>query len=580
MKDHFTPFAKHFRQKYFTQLTHHLTLWHQVLRDHSILDCARNRIVVGIMGFACAFILIALRLMDVMIFNNSHDRHQLYQDINHDLVLERADIVDRNGAILATHLSTASVYANPKVILNPKDTAAQLASLMPDLDRKILYERLTSGKGFVWIKRHIAPKVQQEIHKMGLPGVYLEHDQKRVYPYGSIVSHIVGYCGIDNIGLGGVERYFDEKLRQSQEPLQLALDVRAQYVMHRVLSDAVSEFRARGGNAILVDLKTGQVIGMISLPDFDPNQMNDHPKDAIFNRNVSGVFEPGSTFKAFNTAIALETKKIHLSTVYDARQPIKIGRFTISDWKLKPGFFTVTEALMQSSNIASAKMALEFGRPFQEEYFKRFGFYTKPTIELKEVAAPIINPNRSDATLISNAFGYAISVSPLQTVQAMAAVLNNGVFRNLTLLKQNAPVVGTPVISQQTAQDIRSIMYRVVEEGTARKAQVEGYKNKILGKTGSAHIVRGKKYDKTDKTTSFIGSFGDYLLLVMLDSPKPTKDTYGYSTGGWNACPTAGKMIKQLAPLLGVAPDHATDHHTSSIKHHPHFKKTAHYREG
>lgn len=560
MNDHpASPRSKPARSKYVSQLTQHLSLWHDVLKDHSILDCARNRIVVGVMAFACAFLLIVVRLVDVMLMSSTEDRQKLYQVLNQDLVLERADIVDCHGNVLATHLTTASVYANPKLVLNPEQTAIQLSALMPDVDVKVLKERLSSNRGFVWVKRHIPPKTQQDIHRLGLPGVYLQKDQKRVYPYGNIVSHVVGYCDIDNVGLAGIERYFDARLRQDQEPLQLSIDVRAQYVVGHVLQDAVTHFQAKGGNVILANYKTGQIVAMVSLPDFDPNQMNQFPKDAIFNRNVSGVFEPGSVFKAFNTAIALETQKITLNTVYDARFPIKVGRFQISDWKITPGFFTVQEALMRSSNIASAKMALQFGRAFQETYFKRFRFHSKPKIELKEVGGPIVNPNPSEATLISNAFGYAISVSPLQTAQAMAAILNDGVFRDLTLLKRAPEHEGERILMSKTAKDLRSVMQRVVEEGTARKAQVKGYK--IFGKTGSAHIVRGKKYHEQDKTTSFLGAFGEYILLVMLDSPKPTKETYGYSTGGWNACPTAGKMMAQLAPLLGVVPD-GDDPHT------------------
>lgn len=563
------PLAKQLASKSFSALTHHLTLWHQVLRDHTILDRARNRIVVGIMVFAMGFLLVSLRLFDVMVLKGANDRQIMDQDLHNELALERADIVDRHGEVLATHLITASVYANPKVILNARDAAEKLCALVPELDFETVLQRLQSEKGFVWILRHISPKLQQSIHHLGIPGIYLQKDQRRVYPFGPIACHVLGYCGLENKGLSGIEQYFDVKLRQNKDPLQISLDMRVQHVMHDVLKNGVQEFQAHGGNAMLLDISTGQLLGMVSLPDFDPNQPSDMIKDVGFNRNTLGVYEPGSTFKMFNTAIALETNRIKLNSVYDATHPIKIGRFTITDFRGQKRPLTVQETFLHSSNIASAKMALDFGLSWQQKYFATFGMFSKASLELPEVGSPIVNKKPTEATLISNSFGYGISVSPLQTLRAVAAIINSGQLRDVTLLKQTMPIIGEPIVSESTSKSIRKIMRCAVVEGTVKKAEVPGYH--VIGKTGSAYIVRNKRYhvsscvvngrkvEVNDKITTFIGAFPGknpkYLLMVMLDSPKPTEKTYGFSTGGWNACPTGGKMIERLAPMLGLAPD-------------------------
>lgn len=556
MRKRLPPLAKQFASKSFSKLTHHLSLWHQVVRDHTIMDHARNRIVIGIMAFAVGYLLIGLRLFDVMVLRSHSDRQKIYLEKQENLVLERSGITDRHGEILATHLITASVYANPKVLLNPRDAAEKLCALIPELDFETTLKRLQSAKGFVWIIRHISPKLQQAIHHLGIPGIYLQKDQRRVYPYGSMVSHVLGCCGIDNIGLSGIEKYCDHKLRQDKEPLVLSIDIRVQHAVYDLLKEALQEFSAIAANAMVLDLPSGQLLAMVSLPDFDPNQPSQAAREAIFNRNTLGVYEPGSVLKIFNTAIALETGRIKLSSVYDASQPIKVGRFTIKDFKGQNRPLTLQEAFIHSSNIAFSKMAMDFGLAWQQKYFARFGLLSKPKLEIPEMGAPIVNSRPTEATLISNSFGYAISISPFQTFRGVAAIMNDGQFRELTLLKQKMPVLGEPIVTKKTADQVKKLMRLVILEGTGRKANVEGYP--VLGKTGTAYKQKGRGYTDA-KTTTFIGAFPAYapryLILVMLDSPKPTPKTHGYSTGGWTACPTAGKMIARIAPMLGLSPN-------------------------
>lgn len=541
-------------------IVHHLTSWQQAIRDHSILEMARNRSLVIGGVFVLAFLVIVIRLSDVMLLRNSAIDDMGLVAANTALIphTARADILDRNGEILATHIVTGSVYANPKVIKNPEESARKLSKLIPELNYESLLKKLKSEKGFVWLVRHIPPRLQKDVNSLGLPGVYLHRDERRLYPHGNLASHILGYCGIDDNGLAGVEKYFDALLRSSKDPLQLSIDMRVQHAVHDELTQAINHFEAEGGNAMVMKVETGELVAMISLPDYDPNLPNQNIVETTFNRNTLGLYESGSTFKIFNTAIALETGKAKLSTIYDASTPIKIGRYTITDFKGQHRPLDVREVFIHSSNIGSAKMALHFGGPAQCQYLGRFGILEAPKIELPEVARPLLPPKAwRDVTTMTVAYGYGIAVSPLQLLNGVCTVIT-GIKRTPTLLKQNPEHLAQdahPVLSAKTSQQIRELMRLVVHEGTARSADVPGYD--VIGKTGTAHRNKGKSYNDS-KRTSFIGAFPkdnpQYVVILFLDNPKPQKETYGYATAGWTAAPTAGKIIARIAPILGVAP--------------------------
>jgi cell division protein FtsI (penicillin-binding protein 3) len=342
--------------------------------------------------------------------------------------------------------------------------------------------------------------------------------------------------------------------------------MRVQHSVHEILSEGIREFSAIGGNAMVVDIKSGEILAMVSLPDFDPNVPSQNAELAAFNRNTLGVYEPGSTAKIINTSIALETGRIKLTSIYDAINPVKVGRFKITDFKGPNRMVTVKEGFLYSSNLVSARMALDFGLDWQRKFFHALGLLSKPTLEIPELTGPLFPKKPTEATLISNSFGYGISVSPLQIARAVAAILNDGQMRDLTLLKQKMPVIGAPVISKATSKAMRGLMRAVVEEGTGRKANVKGYP--VLGKTGTAYKSNGKSYDHINKITSFVGAFPahdpKYMVLLFYDSPRPTPATYGYSTGGWNAVATAGKVIEAIAPRLGLAPTEDDRFNTSS----------------
>lgn len=537
-------------------MTRNLGLWRQVMLDRTALEMARNRCLAAGVLFLGLFLVIGIRLTDVMLIRTG-DVHLAEGQKKSTLATSRGDILDRNGEILATHLVTASVYANPKVVLKPEEAARKLSKLLPDVSYETLLKRLKSDKGFIWLTRHIPPKTQEAINHLGIPGIYLQRDERRVYPFGRLVSHVLGYAGVDGEGLAGIEKYFDGQLKGDPTPLQLSLDVRVQHIIYDEMMKGIAEFQAEGGNAMVMDLETGEIIAMVSFPDYDPNLPNQNSISATFNRNTLGVYECGSTFKIFNTAIALETGVATLNSRYDASVPIRVGHQTIKDFKPQNRVLDVREVFIHSSNIGSAKMALHFGTDVQKAYLKQFGMFQTPFIELPEIGAPMIPKTWREVTTMTVAYGYGIAVSPLQAMAGAASVIT-GKLAQPTLLRRS--VADTPeggrVLTDKTSRQVRDLMRLVVQEGTARKANVPGYE--VIAKTGSAHKTQGRGYADKAKITSFVGAFPKdkpkYILILFMDNPKPTKNTYGYATAGWTAAPIAGNIIARMAPLLGVVP--------------------------
>lgn len=550
---------KQFMKRPLIRLAAHLSRWHKVIYQHSLIEMARRRLAIARGLILISFFVIAGRLVEVMIFRNEpHLEAQLSNPCQ--LNIPRSDIVDRRGEVLATHLITASVYANPKVILNAKEAAKKLTKVLPHIRYDFLYQRLTSQKGFVWLTRHISPKTQHDITQLGIPGIYLRKDYCRVYPYGPLVSHVLGYCGIDNNGLSGVEKFFDIRLQNDKTPLRLSIDVRLQHIVCDELQKSIAEFEAIAGNAILMDLKTGEVLAMVSLPHFNPNLPNGNKPETTFNRNTLGVYEPGSTFKILNTAIALESGSATSKSIFDATHPIKIGRFTVTDFKGKNRELTLAEAFVYSSNIAAIKIAQQFGSKIQKNYFEKFGVFKPETVQVPEIGQPLIPSAWSSATTMTASYGYGISVTPLQILTIVGGIINGyKPIPTLILENQQGGVerISAPMVSSKTSQIIRDLMRINATEGTSRKVDEGGFS--VFAKTGTAYQAKNKGYGHNkSRTTSCVGGFPynnpRYVFLVMLDDPKGSKSTYGYATAGWNAAPTAGKIISRVAPLLGVQP--------------------------
>jgi cell division protein FtsI (penicillin-binding protein 3) len=523
------------------------------------LETGRNRLLVASVVLTIAFLVIAGRLADLAILSGGGEPALARAPAPFGPATGRADIVDRNGVVLATSLPVVSLYANPREILDAEEAAAKLVQVLTDLNHVEILAKLAARSRFVWLRRNLTPHQQYEVNRLGLPGLAFQRAEKRVYPHGSAAAHVLGLTDVDGRGIAGVERSFDRLLAESDEPLRLSLDVRLQNILREELVNAMHEFRAIGAAGLVLDPHTSEVLAMVSLPDFDPNNPATMTDDTAFNRVTKGVYEMGSTFKLFTLAMALDSGTVGLSDGYDTSKPIQVSRFTISDFQGKNRWLSVPEILIYSSNIGSAKMALDVGGKLQQAYLASFGMLKPVAIELPEVGAPLVPLRWRDINTMTIAYGHGLAVSPLHLADGVGAIVNGGVHRPATLLRQDPDKLplGERAIAEETSRTMRELMRLAVMNGTGRKADVKGYE--VGGKTGTADKQMGRGYRRDARLASFVGAFPvhepRFVLLAMLDEPKGNAKTHNFATGGWIAAPVVARMIERLAPLAGIAPE-------------------------
>jgi cell division protein FtsI (penicillin-binding protein 3) len=521
------------------------------------IEAGRTRLLVAGAVFGAAFLLIAARLVELTVLRDSESAW--YGAARHagGRTPARAEIVDRHGVVLATSLRTASLYANPQQVLDPRGAARRLKAVLPELDEGEIAGKLAGPGSFVWLRRHLAPNQVYEINRLGLPGLEFRMEDRRVYPLGPVAGHIVGFTDVDGRGISGLEAKIEDRLRAG-EAVRLSIDTRVQDIVRTELADGVARHRAIGGSAIVLDARTGEVVAMVSLPELDPNDPLAIAEEARFNRNTLGVYEMGSTFKIFTTAMALEHRTVTLAGGYDATNPIHVSRFVIRDHHAKRRWLSVPEIFMHSSNIGAAKMALDVGGAAQQAFLGRLGMLERAPIELPETGLPLAPGRWRDINTMTIGFGHGLSVSPLHLASGVAAVVNGGVYHPPTLLERatgDRPP-GRRVVSQATSHEMRRLMRLVVEHGTGRKADVAGYL--VGGKTGTAEKVLDGHYKRKALLSSFVGAFPmhdpAYVVLAMFDEAQGSAETQGQATGGWVAAPVVGRMIARIAPVLGIAP--------------------------
>ena len=450
------------------------------------LDTCRNRMLVAIALFSLAFAVIGIRLVDLALMADGREPRLAETRGTAGFRMARRDIFDRNGVLLATSVKTASLFADPLMVLDPAETARRLIEVLPELDAGVIRAKLSSERRFEWLRRNLTPRQQYAVNRLGLPGLSFQREERRVYPHGPLTSHVIGFTGVDNRGLAGLERYLDRTSMPEGQVLTLSLDIRIQHVLREELGAAIEEFEALGGAGIAMDIRTGELLAMVSLPDFDPNHPAQARADTRFNRAALGVYEMGSTFKIFTTAMALDTGTVTLDGGYDATRPIRIARFTIRDFHGKRRWLSVPEIFIYSSNIGAAKMAIDVGTERQRDFLGRLGLLAAAPLELPEVGQPMVpNPWRKISTM-TIAYGHGIAVSPVQMATAVSAVINGGIMRGPTLRKLPGArtAAGERVVSAQTSRIMRALLRLVVEQGTGRNANVPGYL--VGGKTGTA----------------------------------------------------------------------------------------------
>ncbi|WP_407066035.1 peptidoglycan D,D-transpeptidase FtsI family protein [Acetobacter sp.] len=530
--------------------------------------------------------------------------------------VRRAMIVDRNNQVLAVSLPVAQLYANPRELMDPQDVAKKLKSVLPQMNEEETVRRLSMAKQFVYLARNITLQQELAINNFGIPGIYFEAGERRHYPQGQVAAQILGSVDIDDHGIAGVERYFDKRLINDKNPLKLSLDVRVQGVAREELAAAMQTFEAIGACAIVMDVNSGEIIAMVSLPDYDANDFAHASNDARFNRAVTGMYEPGSTFKLQTAAMALQLGVAHVWDRFSSI-PIHIGRFTIADMKTDhfAPWLSLPEVMAFSSNPAAAHIALDVGAQRQQDWLKGMGFFAPVPVELPEAGRPIIPARRNwgISTVMTVGFGHGVAEPPLAIVRGTAATVNGGILIKPTLLARDedasartipasaTPALATPdreagpsisggpengdapsdtamntetadtvdvpvtpegqrVFSPEISATLRKILRLDVKLGTGKTAEVPGYF--VGGKTGTAEKIGPhggylKHVNIAAFTSIFPMNAPHYAVYVMLDSPKATAATHGWTTAAWNAAPTVARIISRIGPMLEVFPDTA-----------------------
>lgn len=546
------------------------------------IEVARNRLMVVMALFAFGFMTLAGKLILVGVFQADTTAYRQKANANTSLLMARADIIDRNGVILATNLKTPSLaLKRSKLRSAPEDLAPKIAAIFPGIDEKQALEILSGKRKHTWIKRNLTPKQVLAVYNIGDPGLVTSDGEKRIYPHGRLLSHVLGSVDIDNKPSSGVEAFFNSQLidpTKSEQPLVLSIDVRLQHILNQELSTEKERFFARGAAGIILDVTNGEVLALSSLPDFDPNDTFGPQTGEQMNKVLQGRYELGSGFKTFTIASGLDNNVVDLSDKYDATKPVRIGGFTIHDDHAKNKWLNVPEIFVHSSNIGTLKLAQDIGVDRQKAFFEKLGLFKKTDIEVFEKSKPQLPKQWGPTELATTAYGHGIAVTPLHLADGVAAIVNGGRLNPATLLRKDAlhiegaalissdeadDSVAPQVISPETSEVMRNLLHLVVEYGTGRGAKVDGYL--IGGKTGTAiktyeekNGVRKPGYNNNAVVSSFISVFPidkpKYLVFVMLDEPKRIEEEYRLISGGIVAAPIVGKIIGRVGPLMGVEP--------------------------
>lgn len=475
----------------------------------------------------------------------------------------RADLVDRRGRLLAVDLAHFGLYLDPREVWDAEETRRGLIAALPKLSRERLAKALRS-KRREYLVGGLTPQERARVRDLGLPGVAFEEESRRVYPLGRSTTHLIGFSDTGGHGLAGAERALDRTIRGQAAPgrsVELSLDLRVQAALEDELRRGVAAYQAAAAVGVVTDIHTGEVLGLASLPDFDPNAPGAADPAAMVNRAAASVYEMGSTFKIFTFAMGLDSGAATVRSTFDATVPLRIGGRAIHDYHAENKVMSLEDIFIHSSNIGTAKLALAAGRDKLTRYFKNFGLMDPAQVELAEAARPIVPRNWNPDTVASASFGHAISVTPLNVAAAVGGIMNGGVYLPLTLEKRPpgyAPK-GRRIVSPETSRAMLDLMRMNVVKGSGGKADAPGLR--VGGKTGSAEKAIGGRYERNRLVSSFAAVFPTdgrveaprYLVLILYDEPKGTRETFGFATAGWNAAPTAGRVIDRIAPFLGVA---------------------------
>ncbi|MCB9994290.1 MAG: penicillin-binding protein 2 [Hyphomicrobiaceae bacterium] len=487
---------------------------------------------------------------------------------NSELTLARPTLLDRNGEPLALDIEAPSLYAEPRNIIDVDEAVEKLHAVLPQLSTDFLRQRLEGDEGFVWLERELSPAMQEKVLQLGLPGIDFVNETKRFYPGGSDASHLLGTVNIDNQGISGVERYLDRHVlnADSERPteIELSIDLRVQHAMHAELEDSLMRYQAIAAAGVMVNVKTGEIMGLVSLPDFDPNVPASALEEGRINRITAGTFELGSTFKTITFAGALDSGLVHLTDRFDATSGVRFGRYVIDDYHGQHRVLSVPEIFKYSSNVGTIHLMQAWGKDNYRAFLTRMGFDDPLPVELPETKRSSIPHEFSEIAAATASFGHGLSVTPLHMASAIAGLVNNGIYLPPTLFHRTPEEIvelGRQVISPETSARIRYLLRLNAMDGTATHMNriADGYIPG--GKTGTAEKVENGRYVSNKNFNAFAAAFPlndpQYALVVVVDEPKRENPQSG-DTAGWNAGEVAGRIIARVAPLLGVAPDFDT----------------------
>ena len=526
-----------------------------------ILAVMHQRLMLGMLVYGGIIAIIALRLIYLAAFGDHAGRKSGFVD----LAPERGDIVDRDGQPLAQTLDAWTIGLQPaKLIGNKLDVAQKLAVLMPERDTATYLQMMRSGRSFYYLRRRAPPSLVDAVNALGEPGLALQREPDRLYPQTALAAHVVGYTDVDGNGMAGIERAFNDRLRdpaQRGQPLTLSISGRIQQALEHELGAAMTHFSAIGAAGIVMDIHTGEVLAMTSLPQLNPNAAGQGSPEARFNRATSGVYELGSTFKPFTVAMAMDAGIIKsMGQMYNCPGELHVAGRRIGDTHPFNRPCSVAEIMKESSNVGTAQIADQLGAVRQKEFLRKMGFMNRVGVELKERGRTLTPREWSRTDVMTVGFGHSIAVTPLHLAIGYATLFNGGIYRPATLLKvdKDHPTgKGHRVFSEDTSYKMRALVRLVVTHGTGKKADAPGYR--VGGKTGTADKVVNGRYSSNLVMTTFAGVFPmdepRYVMVVMLDEPKATAETFGFRYAGWNVAPVVSQTISRIAPMLGVRPD-------------------------
>lgn len=540
------------------------------VRSRSLL-MAKWRVLWVVLGFAALALAAMIRIALLGLFQGAPSN----EDIAGAMLPQRGDIVDRNGVPLARAFPAYSLWFNPAVlgeggpplVRSPREVATALVAIFPDLNVDELTKRLADGKPG-YLRRRILPEDANRIHALGEPALEFPRETERFYPQGSMAAHVLGFVGADGKGHVGMEQVFDKRLTDPASrgvPAALSIDTRVQGALEDELLRAMTESNAKGAAGVVLDVETGEVVALASLPSFNPNLINRAGEANIFNRVTNQVYELGSVVKPISVAAAIDAGTVtDLSRRYQSNRSIEIGGFKIRDSHSFGGSLNIPEALIHSSNIVTAQVGDELGGAKLKATMQALGMNERPYIELPARGFPIWPKGEwSQITTMTVSFGHGLAMTPLHLAQAYAAMVNGGIWRPATLIKvePGTEIPGRRVFKASTSARMRQLLRLIVDLGTGRKANAAGYR--VGGKTGSAEKPGKDGYQKTNIIATFAAAFPmdhpRYVVIAMLDAPQGTTATSGQRTAAWNAAPMVGRLVPRIGPLLGIMPDTTRD---------------------